>query len=341
LSEYGVPDDDMSDSLPPDGGPDPDDGWDLEGLLSGANVWLPEGMRPVAGTLAALRAAPVRAELAGEAAARAAFREVMLARGHQVARADGAAVNARTLIRPTRTADGGPHAATRPRHAHRRPPRRGHWRSKTLAVGAVGAAVVVITGGIALAGVFSGAGGHSGGTRHDTAVTSTTAKSGATGPGPGGLEGSAAKESTASPAPSASGGQQSSPGSGAESQRSELCHQYWAFFSHPESSAEWRAAEGTLHRLSELAGSPWDVPRYCGAYPQWGFAPPPQGADPGSDPAAPAPRVGGDSPRENQPDSHAGSGNGGAGNPDGGNGDGNNGNGPARHGPGSGDQSRH
>ena len=48
----------MSDSLPPNGGPDPYDGRDLEGLLSGENVRLPDGMRPVAGTLAALRAAP-------------------------------------------------------------------------------------------------------------------------------------------------------------------------------------------------------------------------------------------------------------------------------------------
>ena len=71
----------MSDSLPPNGGPDPYDGWDLEGMLSGANVWIPDGMRPVAGTLSALRAAPTRAELAGEASARAAFRQVMRANG--------------------------------------------------------------------------------------------------------------------------------------------------------------------------------------------------------------------------------------------------------------------
>jgi hypothetical protein len=79
LSEYGVPDDDMSDSLPPHGGPDPYDGWDLEGMLSGTNVWLPHGMRPVARTLSSLRAAPTRAELSGEASARAAFRQVMQA----------------------------------------------------------------------------------------------------------------------------------------------------------------------------------------------------------------------------------------------------------------------
>ena len=68
----------MSDSLPPNGGLDPFDGPDLEGLLSGENVRLPDGMRPVARTLAALRTVPTRAELSGEEAARAAFREFML-----------------------------------------------------------------------------------------------------------------------------------------------------------------------------------------------------------------------------------------------------------------------
>lgn len=56
----------MSESLPPkNGGPSPYDGWDLKGLLPDGNVWVSEGMRPVAGTLAALCSAPMRAELAG------------------------------------------------------------------------------------------------------------------------------------------------------------------------------------------------------------------------------------------------------------------------------------
>ena len=62
----------MSDSPPSFGGPDPYDGWGLEDLLSGKSVQLPEGMRRVAATLTDLRAAPPRAELAGEARARAA-----------------------------------------------------------------------------------------------------------------------------------------------------------------------------------------------------------------------------------------------------------------------------
>lgn len=69
----------MSDSQPSNGGPSLYDGWDLEGLLSGKHARVAEGMRPVAGALAALRAAPVPAELAGEAVARAMFRQIMLA----------------------------------------------------------------------------------------------------------------------------------------------------------------------------------------------------------------------------------------------------------------------
>jgi hypothetical protein len=332
----------MSDSQPPNAGPDPDEGWDLEGLLSGENVWLPERMRPVAGTLAALRAAPVRAEWAGEAAARTAFRQIMLASGREPVRSEAGTGDPRTLIMPTRTADGGAHAVTRRRHSHRRPPRRVRWRSTALAGGALGAAAVVIIGGIALAGAFSG-GGHPGQPGSSTAVTSTTTKSGGSGPGPGGLEGSAAKEPTASPTSSASGGRPPSSGSAAASERSSLCLQYWAFFAHPESSAEWAAEQGTLQRLSELAGSPWNVPRYCGAYYQWGFAPPPPESDSATNSGAPASQAPGDSQGKNQSEPHSGDGNGkgGAGNPDAGNGSGNNGSGPGGNGPGSGNQSHH
>jgi hypothetical protein len=71
----------MSDSQRPNGGPGPYDGWDLDGLLSGENVTVPEGMRAVARTLDALRVAPMRAELAAEEAARTAFRQIMLSGG--------------------------------------------------------------------------------------------------------------------------------------------------------------------------------------------------------------------------------------------------------------------
>ena len=154
----------MSDSLPPNGGPDPFDGSDLEGLLSGENVRLPDGMRPVARTLAALRTVPTRAELSGEAAARAAFRDIMLpGRNEPAPLPGGEAVDAHTLILPTRTADPGLRPVLRPvprrRPAHRRPTPRGRWRSRPMVAAAGGAAAVVLVGGIALAGVFSGGSG--------------------------------------------------------------------------------------------------------------------------------------------------------------------------------------
>jgi hypothetical protein len=295
----------MSDSRAPNGGPDPYDGWDLEGLLSGANVRLPEGMRPVAGSLTALRAAPTRAELAGEARARAEFLRNLPAHVSEPGRPP-AAGDAHTLILPTRTAGAGSHPVTRPRHSHRRPPRRGRWQPKALAAAAAGAAVVIV-GGIALAGGFSGAGGQPSHPGQSSSVTSPATQAGGGDSGSRGLEGTATKEPTAHPTPSASGGQPSSAGSSA----SALCRQYWAFFARPESPARWSAEKDTLQQLSERAGGPWNVSRYCTAYYSWGFAPPPPMPSVGNDRGGPGPQV--------KP--HLG--NGDAGNGDSGDGDGN------------------
>jgi hypothetical protein len=121
LRKFGVPDDDMPDSLPPkNGGPSPYDGWDLKGLLSDESAWAAEGMRPVAGTLAALCSAPMRAELAGEATARAMFRRIMLATEDGQAPSTGQTGDAPTLLLQTPAADGGAHLVPRPRHSHRR-----------------------------------------------------------------------------------------------------------------------------------------------------------------------------------------------------------------------------
>ena len=313
----------MPDSLPPTRGPDSSDGWDLEGLLSGENVWLPERMRPVAGTLASLRAAPTRAELADEAAARAAFRQIMLPGGSGPAWASGGADNARTLIQSAPTVNGTPRVVTGLRHSHRRPRPRRRWQLKALG-GAVGAAVVII-GGIAFAGAFPG--GENPARLAHISGPGTTAKSQGTGPGSDGLDGNANNEPAASSTPtsSASAGQQSSSGSGAESERSALCRQYWVFLAHSESSANWAAEEGTLQQLSELAGSPWNVPRYCGDYYQWGFAPQVPVANPGDHQGKSGNQASGEQQKKNQPQPqpHAGNGNGGSG----GNGNGNAGSG--------------
>ncbi|MGH3248897.1 MAG: hypothetical protein ACRDOI_22215 [Trebonia sp.] len=238
----------MSDSLPPNGGPDPDDRWDLERVLSGDMVWVPEGMRPVVGTLAALRADPVRADPVGEAAARAAFREIMSA------------------------GEGGPHAATRPlyapRHSRRRPLRLGRWPSKAL-VGA--AAAVVMVGGIALAGTFSGAGRHQGPSERSTgAAASSTPKSGGSHAGANGLEGTGAtKEPTARSTPSASASGQSAAGPGPDSGPGALCHQYLAFVMRPGSSADVAAEWDNYRQLSQLAGGSGKIGYYCLGLQPW------------------------------------------------------------------------
>jgi hypothetical protein len=270
----------MSDSLPPNGGPDPFDGWDLEGLLSGERVWLPDGMRPVAGTLDSLRSAPLPAELSDEGAARAAFREIMLAGRGGSAPAGDAAGDARTLILPTRAADPGPHVVTRPRprHAHRRPPRRGRWRSRALIGGAGGAAAVVIVGGIALAGVFSAGNGHPGLLGRSSGATSAAPQTSR--PGPNGVEGTASKEPTASPTPSHSAGRQSSSGGNAAPGPSELCRQYLESFARPGSRSDWAAERGDLQQLSNLAGGQWHVLGYCMRLQPWAMTPNQTGSDP-------------------------------------------------------------
>jgi hypothetical protein len=267
LSEYGVPDDDMSDSLPPDGGPEPFDGWDLEGLLSGENVWLPSGMRPVAGALDSLRSAPMRAELSGEAAARAAFREIMLAGGRGSALPRGTADEARTLILPARSADTAPRGATRPRHAHRRPPRRGRWRSRALVGAAGAAAAVLIVGGIALAGAFPGGGGHPGPLAGSSSATSAAPQTSSA--GSHGLDGSATNEPTAQPTTSHSADGQSSSGSGAAAGPSELCRQYFEFIARPESRSDLAAESGNFQQLSNLAGGEWHILGYCMELQPW------------------------------------------------------------------------
>ena len=235
----------MSDSQRPNGGPGPYDGWDLDGLLSGENVTLPEGMRPVARTLDALRVAPMRAELAAEEAARTAFRQIMSGGSGQAWPVAGTD-DSRTLVLASRAADDGP----RP-HRHRRPSRRASWQAKAL-VGA--AAAVVIVGDTVLVSTLSGSGGHPGQSAHSAAAASATSASSRA--GSPGLEGTGAKEPTAKPTPTAA--QQSGTGAGAAPEPGALCRQYFASFMHQEP-----AKHQLFQQLSTLAGGSANVVNYC------------------------------------------------------------------------------
>ena len=138
LTRFGVPDDDMPDSLlPPGWGPAPFDERDLDAVLSGERP-TPGRAASGRGRLASLRAGPVPAELYGEADARAAFRALGLAR-------PGGRRRPCCLRRcpPAREpGQGGGRRGTGVRPARRHPLRRASCGRG--AVGAAAAAVIVV-----------------------------------------------------------------------------------------------------------------------------------------------------------------------------------------------------
>ncbi len=138
----------MPDSMLPIQGPASQRERDLDVLLSGAAGYPAVVLGPVAGTLAALCAAPAPSELDGEAAARAAFRLFVL----------------------PMTAPAGP------RHARPRPrlPWPGRWQAMTAACGAAAAVIVCVA---ALAGAFSGPGGQQARPGHQSSPQPASASS--------------------------------------------------------------------------------------------------------------------------------------------------------------------
>jgi hypothetical protein len=238
-------------------GSGPYDGWELDDLLSGGNVFVSERLRPVARTLDALRVAPMRAELADEAAARAAFRQIMLSGETGSAWPSGSvsgADDARTLILPTGPAGTEPLPAAPPqRHRHRRPPRRRRWQAKVLVAAA---AAVVLGGATALVSILLSSGGHP--SQAGQSVGAVTMKARPSVPGSR-VEGTGSQEPTAKPTPTAA----SQSGGGATADPAALCSQYFAFYRHP-GSASSRATEKELYQqLSVLADGQMNVDSYC------------------------------------------------------------------------------
>lgn len=243
----------MSDSLPPGGGPDPYEGQDLEGLLSGTDDSFPAGLRQVAATLDALRAPPMRGELGGEAAARADFRRLMLGAGSGAWSSDDSG-DARTLILPVEAAGVG-QRPLQGRHRRRRPVRRMNWQAKALAGAAAAAVVVVGVGVAALAGTFSGSSSPSG--QAGSSLSATSGSSHTTAPALSRVEGSGnvAHEPTRSSSPTAS----KQSGDDADTKARELCHEYWAL--GRALSPHDRSA--LREQLSHLARGPMNVYHYC------------------------------------------------------------------------------
>jgi hypothetical protein len=125
--------------------------------------------------------------------------------------------------------------------------------------------VVLVVGGIALAGTFSG-GGHQ--EQPGLGSGGASAAPQTTHPGSNGVEGTASTEPTTA-APSNSTTKQPSGGSGSTSGPSALCRQYLEFIARPESHSDWAAESDNFQQLSDLAGGPWHITGYCTALQPW------------------------------------------------------------------------
>jgi hypothetical protein len=290
----------MPDRLPPSWGHEPEDGRDLDALLSGQVslsveeiqadeamlagqlAGVSESQRPVAGAMFALRSAPEGSELAGEPAARAAFRALIAPSGPD---------SRHTLVLPVQSAGQGlgSQAPARRRHRHRRRTAsdRAGWRVMALAGSA---AAVAAVGAAALAGAFSGSAGPGGQSANPTAAQLSTAPSAS----PAGTQrvlggGQATKDAAPSATPKASAVAGATPSRGTPQTPADLCREYFGFLVH-HAGDNWAQEKPLLDQLSKLAGSadPWQVIGYCMKQapaehpPPSRQAPPGGGASPGS-----------------------------------------------------------
>jgi hypothetical protein len=261
----------MPDSqVPPLWGPAYDER-DLDALLSGETGSTPAPLRPVASTLAALRADATGRELSDEAVARAAFRAFVpalpttgpitastTAPGSWTAEAEPAAVTSHTLVLPP--ADRRPQPAAR--HRHRRPAARSARKPRIAVTGAAAAALVVV---VVVAGALTGSIGEL--TSFGRQPASASASARATGQSPGSqgtLVTGAARERPQNPKPTVSATPATPrPTSGPGS----LCREYFEYAEHPGSGDEaaWITLQG---QLGKLAGgpSPIKIFGYCLRY---------------------------------------------------------------------------
>jgi len=246
---FGVPDDDMPDSLlPPGWGPPPFDDRDLDAVLAGETADVSPVLRPVVDFLATLQAPAAPAELRGEEMAMAEFRALGLGQ-------------APPPVRPAPTPQPqAPPAGRRRRGAARHRSRRVRRPASPLAVAmsvaAAAAAVIVIV--VAFTGNLPGpiqrltghqatpSAGHSaaprGGTQSAAVATAHP------------------EVTSAPPAP----------------EPSTACRAYFDYFRQAEPPSSWQAEISAWHRLSALVGSQnlVQVYRDCAPYvsglsPQW------------------------------------------------------------------------
>jgi hypothetical protein len=257
LTRYGVPDDEMPDSiLPPGWGPAPFDEWDLDAVLSGKTTDIPVALRPVADAIAALQAAPMPAELRGQATIMAEFRVLAEFRAAGLGQDRHAGDPAQTLVLSGPQERLGRRRS--PRHrARRRVAPAANWRVGTL-IGA--AATTVVLAAVVLAGYVPGPFHRVGSSSASTPSDAQHAGGNSSSPK---VEGSATPQPT--PPPTADGSV-TSP----QSKGSRLCHEVYGIVKDPGPSARWKqdtsSLSSLLHQLSKLAGGYRQVPGYCAQY---------------------------------------------------------------------------
>ena len=222
------------DLLPPSWGSAPFDERDLDAVLAGETVDIPDALRPAADALATLRAAPAPSELRGEANAMAQFRELVQGRAARHTEP------APTLLLSAQ-ADGQRRRAARHR-GRRRAAKPGRRRNGALL--ATGAAAAIVA-----AAVFTGtlpdpishlarAPTSSPSAAHDTRNSSS----------PNVETSTAAKDPTGSP--SATG----STASG-QSKAVTTCRTYYGYYTHPLPPSELRTEMSVQKQLSDLVGN--------------------------------------------------------------------------------------
>jgi hypothetical protein len=306
LSGFDVPDDDMPHNQPLTWNPVfrgslPYDERDLEAVLSGNTDGIAIGLHAVAKGLAPLRGGPRPAELAGEDAARAAFRAFMV-----VGAAEPGAVDLPHL-RPA----GAPHRHRRPRSASRiggasrigasriGASRTGAGRASLRlgagvgagagfgvlkVVGAAVAAAVVV--GFAVSGALSGT-SVPGGKQHPVVTATGLAQAsggGSTQHVEGGGEAShpavnptpAPGSTPAGAVPGAGAAQPTVSGTatrparkargGKAAEGATVCKEFFSFVPLHASAAAWAAHSKQGWELVALAGGPWNVLAYCKPY---------------------------------------------------------------------------
>ena len=226
----------------------------LEALLSGEAYRLPEALVPVAGTIDALRAAPLHGELAGEDAARAAFRAAVPV-SVPVPWADGAehgTVTARTLVLPS----GDREQRSGARHRHRR--KIGTRATRWPLVAAVGAAgMTVIAVAVALTGGLPGS---------FTQTGNRTAGASASASGTGALSTTQRVEGAGSMEPTVPDGSAAYDVPHAKQSPGDLCREYYSFFEQPEPPSSYPAEAALRAKLNALVGNPAKVFGYCVPY---------------------------------------------------------------------------